>query len=139
MRVKHNSNKQVVLVEDDEDLMIMVKSYLEGLNYQVTAFSCGADIFAHLKAAKPHFDLAILDYSLPDMTGDRVAKGLMRAFPVSLPVIFLSAEENLPQRVHQPSHALFMQKPVKLSELKAAVKKLLNDNSTSLPICPQAM
>lgn len=85
------SNEKVLVVDDEEDIIELVRYHLEKERYKVT---CAISGEAAVKAvASDLFDLIILDLMLPGIDGLDVAKRL-KADPKThhLPILMLSAK-----------------------------------------------
>lgn len=117
-------SKQIVLVEDDEDLLHFLKGYLQRTNYEVFAFSNGKDACEFLTTLERRPDLAIFDYTLPDMTGLQVAQCLSKWLP-RIPLVFLSAEMDLSSKLRTSPFAIVLRKPVELFDLRIVIDSLL--------------
>lgn len=87
--------KKVYIVEDENNLGLLLKKYLENDNYEVVLFSCGNDAIKHIDD-KP--DLWLLDIMLPDIDGYDIIKEIKRKNK-SVPVIFMSAKNEELDRV----------------------------------------
>jgi DNA-binding response OmpR family regulator len=70
------SEKRILLVEDEEDLLELYKSFLESENYIVETSTNGKQ--AINMAKETDFDLVILDIKLPDIMGDKVAREIKK-------------------------------------------------------------
>jgi two-component system alkaline phosphatase synthesis response regulator PhoP len=83
--------KKVLIVEDERDILQLVKLYLEKEGYRVSTAATGPDGLKAVKSERP--DLLVLDLMLPDMDGLEVCKRL-RAEPqtAALPIIMLTAK-----------------------------------------------
>ena len=66
-------SKKILLVEDDRDIVNLVKHYLEKEGFRVIDASDGAKGLEKLQHEK--IDLAILDVMLPGLGGIEVLKG----------------------------------------------------------------
>jgi two-component system alkaline phosphatase synthesis response regulator PhoP len=81
----------VLIVEDEQDILQLVKHYLEKEGFRpITAIS-GLDALKKVKEEKP--DLVVLDLMLPEMDGLEVCKRL-RSGPdtAMLPILMLTAK-----------------------------------------------
>ena len=91
-------NKSILIIEDDEDIVELLKHYLEKENF---ALEHASDGFSALKRAQTEdFDLIILDIMLPEMDGLEVCREL-RSTPrtSSLPIIMLTARTEETDRI----------------------------------------
>lgn len=80
---------RIYLVEDDENLNLVLTTYLEKEGWQVTSFLTGKD--AKDAIINPP-DLWILDIMLPDIDGYQLIKEIKLTSP-KVPVIFISARD----------------------------------------------
>ncbi|KMY55587.1 MULTISPECIES: response regulator transcription factor [Bacillaceae] len=85
----------IYLVEDNEDLNSILKTYLEREGYLVEGFLDGMSV--HTKLHSPP-DLWILDIMLPDTTGYTLFKEIKKVHP-HVPIIFISAKNEEIDRV----------------------------------------
>ena len=86
-----DTNKTIMVVDDNPDIITIVKTILEGKGYKVLSAASGAELLNMLKDQKP--DLIILDIMMPEMDG---LEGLSRLKAASdtatIPVILLTAK-----------------------------------------------
>jgi two-component system OmpR family response regulator len=82
---KHN----ILLVEDEENFGVVLKSYLELSDYKVTLCDNGNKGLAGFKSDQ--FDLCILDVMMPEMDGYTLAREI-RSMNTEVPLIFLTAK-----------------------------------------------
>ena len=97
---------------------------LEFDQHQVTATETAAEALALCESAS--FDLAILDYIMPEMRGDKLAFMLKVRFP-ELPIIMITADAAKVEQTDQRPVGvdLMMGKPFRLDDLREAVSKVL--------------
>jgi len=83
--------KKILIVEDERDILQLVKLYLEKEGFRTVSAATGAEGLRSAKQDKP--DLVILDLMLPEIDGLEVCKRL-RAAPETamLPIIMLTAK-----------------------------------------------
>ena len=88
-RAKSSARRKVLVIDDSVMLLSFVKDILSDANYDVRTASNAQESLAAAKADPP--DLILLDYVLPDMKGDEVARRL-REDPATadVPVIYMS-------------------------------------------------
>ena len=83
--------RTIMVVDDNPDIITIVKTILEGKGYTVLSASSGQELLNILKDQKP--DLIILDIMMPEMDGLEVLgrlKGVTET--ASIPVILLTAK-----------------------------------------------
>jgi two-component system alkaline phosphatase synthesis response regulator PhoP len=83
--------KKILIVEDEKEILDLVKLYLEKEGYRTRTAVSGLDGLKQVKTDQP--DLVILDLMLPELDGLEVCKRL-RADPQSamIPIIMLTAK-----------------------------------------------
>ena len=70
------SAKKILIVEDEKDILQLVKLYLEKEGYRTVTASTGSEGLAQVRTGKP--DLIVLDLMLPDMNGHDLVRLLRR-------------------------------------------------------------
>ena len=84
-------NKTVMVVDDNPDIVTIVKTILEGKGYEVQSAYSGQEVFNLLSEQKP--DLIVLDIMMPQMDGLEVLTRLKgEPSTASIPVILLTAK-----------------------------------------------
>jgi len=87
------ASKKVLVVEDDRDILQLVKMYIEKEGFRTLSASNGAE--ALRQARTEHPDLIVLDIMLPELDGLEVCKKLRMAPQTSvLPIIMLTAKSE---------------------------------------------
>jgi DNA-binding response OmpR family regulator len=81
---------RVLLVEDDERLSELVRSYLDGNGFDVTIEYRGDRVLGRVQEERP--DLLVLDLGLPGRNGFTVCKEVRAAH--SLPILILTARNS---------------------------------------------
>ncbi len=85
------TKKTIIVVDDDPDIVDIIKAILEGRGYNVLTAYSGPELFARLKNQKP--DLIVLDIMMPEMDGLEVLTRLKNASETSsIPVILVTAK-----------------------------------------------
>ena len=81
---------RVLLVEDDQRLSELVRSYLDSNGFDVSIESRGDRVFGRVQSERP--DLVVLDLGLPGQNGFAVCKELRAAH--SVPILILTARNS---------------------------------------------
>jgi two-component system alkaline phosphatase synthesis response regulator PhoP len=85
--------KKILVVEDDKDILQLVKLYLENEGFRTITAANGAEALKLVKAEHP--DLLVLDLMLPEIDGLEVCKKLRVAPQTAmLPIIMLTAKSE---------------------------------------------
>lgn len=115
--------KKVLLVDDDEKLLKLVKEYLEGYGFQVLTLPDGSAVLKTIAAEVP--DMVILDIMLPGKDGLDVLKEVRTEY--SVPVIMLTAKGEDADRIVGLELGAddYIPKPFNPRELLARVRAVL--------------
>ena len=118
--------KRILVIEDDKDIVELVRYNLEKDGYQILASSDGATGLAQIRKAPP--DLLILDLMLPKLSGLEICKEVRKDVSLNrLPILILSAKGEEADRVVGLEMGAddYVTKPFSPRELIARVKALL--------------
>ena len=86
-----DTKKTIMVVDDNPDIITIVKTILEGKGYSVLSAYSGPELLTCLESQKP--DLIVLDIMMPQMDGLEVLTRLKGAPDTSsIPVILLTAK-----------------------------------------------
>jgi DNA-binding NarL/FixJ family response regulator len=125
--------KKLLLVDDDPNLLLLVKDYLELRGYEVSTAGHGREGLKSLEKSLP--DLIICDVMMPEMDGYAFVK-FVRDNPRTnwIPVLFLSAKGQIQDRVTGLSTGadVYMVKPFEPDELIAQIEASLKQASRML-------
>ena len=99
--MKDNSstdNKRLLLIDDDPNLILLVKDYLEFRGYEVMTAENGREALEMLDKDTP--DMIICDVMMPEMDGYSLVEHVRKDSRMSwIPVLFLSAKGQSQDRV----------------------------------------
>lgn len=111
----------MLVIDDEIDLLDIVKTTLEGEGYQVFPFS---DPQAGLKFYEHKWrdvGLVLLDYLMPDLTGDLVFENLQRFNPDVRVLLLTACDDQVARKMFQSGLRGYIQKPFYLNDLIARV------------------
>jgi DNA-binding response OmpR family regulator len=92
------SAKKIVIVEDDSDLLALLRYNLEKEGYRVAGHQTGKGAIEFCRRERP--DLLVLDIMLPDADGLEICRGLRRLPELAqVPIIFLTARASEADRI----------------------------------------
>jgi two-component system phosphate regulon response regulator PhoB len=109
--------RRIIVVDDNEDILEIIKLILEGYDYEVITLADGNLLIDQMKLFKP--DLILLDIMLGNMDGRELCKTLKsNNDTMDVPIILVSASHNLSDRFMTPgSNIDFLAKPFDITEL----------------------
>jgi DNA-binding response OmpR family regulator len=116
----------VLVADDDEDILVLIRTVLERAGYEVSAVRDGAEAIAAAQQRRP--DLAVLDVAMPELDGLEVLRRLRADASTSdVPVLLLSArvQEDDVARGFATGADAYVQKPFSPRELSDRVSELL--------------
>jgi two-component system phosphate regulon response regulator PhoB len=120
------ANPKVLVVEDEEPLMLLLRYNLEADGYDVDGVARGDEADLRLRENAP--DLLLLDWMLPGVSGIELCRRVrMRRETERLPVIMLTAKGEEGDRVRGLATGAddYIVKPFSVPELLARVRALL--------------
>lgn len=116
--------QKILLVDDDPDMRNMLNFRLSHSGFDVKPAACGQEAYDFALSFLPH--LVILDYSLPDFSGNEVIKKYrMHPLLKTLPVIFYSATLELAELPTGP-YITALCKPAPFENVLTAINAVLN-------------
>jgi two-component system sensor histidine kinase/response regulator len=132
---------RVLLVDDNETALQILGSMLQSMSFRVTAVDSGEKALQALQDQE--FDLVLLDWRMPRMTGDQLSAEIRRRLPRSrLPIIIMITaygREADEQMLDLRQLDGFLVKPITPSQLFNAIimaRHALDDAPASPPTKP---
>lgn len=118
--------KHILIVEDEIGIVQFLTQGLEEEGYQVSSADNGKSGVELFQSEK--FDLVLLDWMLPKMTGVEVCKAI-REINNKVPVIFLTAKDTVQETIEglQSGANDYIKKPFSFDELVERIKVQLRD------------
>ena len=122
--------KRLLLIDDDPNLILLVRDYLEFRGYEVVTAENGREALELLEHDVP--DMIICDVMMPEMDGYTLVENVRENARISwIPVLFLSAKGQSQDRVKGLNKGadVYMVKPFEPEELVAQVESSLRHAS----------
>jgi two-component system phosphate regulon response regulator PhoB len=124
--------ERILVVDDEPDLLELVRVNLADNGYQVEATTSGREVMERVRRATP--DLLVLDLMLPDVPGTEICRQIRAAPELSgLPIIMLTAKAEELDRVvgFELGADDYVTKPFSPRELALRVRAVLRRGSSS--------
>ena len=117
----------VLTVDDDEDLQVVMRQYLEQQGYQFISALNGAELMSKLDLAHP--DIILLDLGLPDQDGLSLLTAIRSKS--NAPIIVVSGKNETADRIVGLEMGAddYLTKPFEMRELSARIKAVLRRSS----------
>jgi PAS domain S-box-containing protein len=121
---------RILIVDDEPEVGRLMKKVLERNGHDVTAETRSTNALVRITQTPEAFDLLITDQSMPELTGAELAFEALRIRP-DLPIIIVTgySESLNAERAEALGIRDYMFKPVRPTELRDAVDKVLADDA----------
>jgi len=118
------TNKKILIFEDDISILEIVTIILEDSGYGVETSQTSHDIIEKVAAIKP--DLILMDNWIPNIGGKEATKLLKRDPNFNqIPVIYITANSDIAELAKNAGADDFLAKPFDLVDLEKIVSKYL--------------
>ena len=126
--------EKILVVDDEERSMSIMKVVLERLGYNVTAMTSSLEAMELFKKDPHRFDLLLTDLIMPQMSGDKLISEVIKIRP-DVPVIITSGftDTIVNDNFNQISNKAFIPKPFQPKELAKTVRQVLDRNVLRKP------
>ena len=128
---KNNTNKKILFVDDEPDIIYSIKRVLEANGFVVDSYT---DPILALSNFKPRlYDLLILDIKMPKMSGLELYQK-MKEIDSNVKICFLTASELFYEEYRRLDayprldKAYFVQKPFRAEQLIRKINEILHSN-----------
>ncbi len=129
-----DSMKHILIVDDDSDIRLLLRSILESYGYRCDEARNGLEAVRKIEACA--FALILLDYSMPVMNGLELIRRITRTSWCSRPqMIMMTAhtDETLRSQALEAGAAAVLSKPFDLDQVLLAIGRALKDAHVSSP------
>lgn len=119
------TKKNILIVDDDQEVIDLLKDYLEVNDFNTYSFNDGLEALDYLKDTQP--DLVITDLLLPGEHGINVVKTIKQKY--FIPVIMMSSiynEKELKHVINEYYVEGFFQKPFELNALLRKINSIFD-------------
>jgi CheY-like chemotaxis protein/two-component sensor histidine kinase len=119
-------NERILFIDDELVLANMGKQMLERLGYEVASRTSSIEALELFRAQPDRFDLVITDMTMPNMTGDKLAKEMIRIRP-DIPIILCTgySERITEDKAIAMGIREFAMKPLVMLDLAKIIRKVL--------------
>jgi PAS domain S-box-containing protein len=121
--------ERILFVDDEPNLVEIGQSMLENLGYQVITRTSSLEALKLFKKQADKFDLVITDMTMPQMTGDKLAREVL-AVRCDVPIIICTGFSKLINEKNYRTKGVkgLLMKPVVMSEMAKMVRQVLNES-----------
>ncbi|MFA4985963.1 MAG: ATP-binding protein [Candidatus Brocadiia bacterium] len=124
----------VLLVEDEETLLTIVRQFLERLGYTVLATGNPIDALQMVEKHAGNFDLLVTDVVMPDMSGRELWRNIAARWPKAK-CLYISGYPSgvIARQGIMEDGVNFLQKPFTISALAEKIREALGDEPEHKP------
>jgi PAS domain S-box-containing protein len=118
--------EHVLLVDDENDLVEIGRLLLERLGYSVATRTSSIEALELFKSDPGKFQLVITDMTMPNMTGDLLARRMLEIRP-DIPIVLCTgySERMSEAWAREIGITAFVMKPIVIQELSKIIRKAL--------------
>ena len=121
---------KVLVIDDNEDILFMLKAMLQLKGYKVFAKETAANIESYIEELAP--DVIVMDMLLSGMDGSEVCKQLKANSAISsIPVVMISALPTAKNICLEAGADFFVGKPFEMRDMFDAISEALEKNELS--------
>jgi PAS domain S-box-containing protein len=126
-------NEHILFVDDEPALLKLGKRMLESVGHRVTALSSSQETLATFKENPDSFDLLLTDQTMPGMTGDVLAREVLKVRP-GLPVVICTGYSDILDETQARANgfAAVLLKPISQTLLSQTIRRILDERSMIL-------
>jgi signal transduction histidine kinase/ActR/RegA family two-component response regulator len=126
-----SGKERILLVDDEEYIITMMKEMLERLGYHVTAYMSSRKAYDEFRTDPYKFDLVITDQTMPKMVGTELAEKFLQIRP-QIPIIICTGFSEIlsDEKAKAIGICGYVTKPVVKSEISNAIKNALDSKRT---------
>jgi PAS domain S-box-containing protein len=117
---------RILFVDDEEELAKVWPRMLQQLGYDVLAKTSSVEALQAFRAQPEEFDLVMTDYTMPDMTGEQLAREVLKVRP-DVPIVLCTgfSEKINEEKAKALGITEFVSKPLDLRTLAGVVHRAL--------------
>jgi len=121
-------HEHILLVDDEATVIKLEQQMLERLGYQVTSCNSSLEAIEVFHSNPDAFDIIITDMTMPNMTGDQVAKNILSIKPDTPIIIITGFSERInKEKAETIGIKGFLMKPVLISDMAQMVRNVLDE------------
>jgi DNA-binding NtrC family response regulator len=113
----------IAIVEDDDDILTLFTEIIREHGYPVIGFTNPSSFVEYLRIHRAEFDLILIDYKLPQMTGCDLAEKIIEINP-QMKMILITAYDDI---INNTFNLELIHKPIKINELVQIIRSYMQE------------
>ncbi len=124
-------NETLLFVDDEVKLLESGRQMLEKLGYAVDVSASGKEAYEKFSQSPHQYDLVITDFTMPQMTGDELARKIREIRP-NLPILIMTglATQTTSEILKSVQVDKVVMKPLTTGEIATTIRQVLDDKGT---------
>ena len=120
-------SERILFIDDEQALIEIGSQMLDQLGYDVVTKQSSLEALELFREEPDKFDLVITDMTMPHMTGDKLARELMKIRP-EIPIILCTGHSKLvsEKKAKEMGIRAFVMKPLVMRNMAETVRKALD-------------
>jgi DNA-binding response OmpR family regulator len=132
-RSNRNKKECVLVIDDEKTVLETIKDALECYGFTVYTASNAKEAIAVFRDNQHDIGMVLLDYLLPEMSGEWIFENLRCLDPDVRVVLLTGCEESVADRMLERGLRGYLQKPFRLPELVERVRAAINSPVLASP------
>jgi two-component system cell cycle sensor histidine kinase/response regulator CckA len=123
--------ESIMVVDDEKSIRCSTRELLEDCGYKVSVFLNGREAFDDFQRNPDKYDLIITDMTMPEMTGDILARKILEIKP-GLPIILCTgySDRITQDQVYKIGIMRYIQKPLINDDIAVIIRDVLDEKKT---------
>ena len=120
--------EHILFIDDEEPLTKMGKRLLESIGYDVVTRTSSIEALELFKSVPERFDVVITDMTMPKLTGDKLAKQLLK-IKSDIPIILCTGFSSMidEEKAKTMGISAFINKPIIKREIAETIRKVIDE------------
>jgi|SRR5579871_1125880 len=124
--IPDSPQKFVLTIDDEPDVLDVLKACLESEGFRVLTANGAREGLDMYEKRRQEIGLVLLDYVMPDMTGDLVFDCLRQIDPEVRVILLTASEDHVARHMFEAGLRGYIQKPFYLDDLLQRVREELS-------------
>ncbi|MCF8091314.1 MAG: PAS domain S-box protein [Desulfotignum sp.] len=130
-KISQNSSREgtetIMLVDDEKAIRQIFEEFLQNHGYKVRLFENGIEALKAFEADPKAFDLIITDMTMPELTGDRLSRKILKIRPDVPIILWCGFSEDISEDTAvEMGIKKYIQKPVSPGDLLKTIQQILD-------------
>jgi len=122
---RFKGSETIMIVDDEKDIRDIYQSFLSSYGYQVHTYKDGLDAFNAFETGSVRFDMIITDMTMPGLTGEALARNILKIDPKFPMILCTGFSETLTEtKAAEIGIKRLLQKPISNIDLVTVIREI---------------